>query len=560
MDWTRLLLIAGIAFCSYLLLLEWDRRDTETADAAAETQAAGAELQENASGLSPVSPEPLLAAPSASDTPTHTQDASGLAAPAQATQVPEAAKSNLYAIHSDTLSLNIDLDNGEISAVELPLYAQNLHQPDQPVVLMDRLGVARYFARQGIQYLDGSALKLAFQPVTQEASDSATATTLSYSDGGNIEGQRTYRTTKGSYLVEIEEHIANTGSESLSVVPYAAFYRNDIPIDQTIGFGLASYLGPAWGSANDYYTKVDFDEVREDGLSESTTGGWIAMVQHYFVAAWVPQPEQVHLYQMKYLPQSDLYIAGLTSPALTIAPGDSATYSLKLYLGPKEQQTTRDIAPGLDLTIDYGWLWWLGQPLFTVLTWLHQLVGNWGWAIVLLTLLIKLAIYPLSATGFRSMAQLKKLQPRLEQLRKTHGKDQRVIAEKTMELYRKEGVNPLGGCLPLLLPMPVFIALYWVLLESVELRHAPWIFWIQDLAAPDAYFILPLLMGGSMFLSQLMSPMPATMEPMQRRILQMMPVIFTVFFLWFPSGLVLYWLVNNLLSIAQQWYINRTIN
>ena len=576
MDWTRTALIVGIVLCGYMLLLRWGAHSDsmQAADEAAQSSAAeiaaipttpaatgaGATATPNAGdstglGSMPAPAGEQSAAQIAADTDT------GLVAPAQAT--PERAGASTGAmlqIASNTLAMRIALKGGDLELLQLPRFPQRREQPDQPVALMDRYGIAHYFARQGLQHSDGTPLGATFvaPPGNYENPEGGVRVPLTFRSPDGLTLERTYELEAGSYLVTISETVHNGSGQPVSLTPYAAFYRNDYTPDTAI-FGLASYLGAAWGNSEDSYDKVDFDEIRETGVRQQSLGGWVAMVQHYFVAAWVPDAEQRHLYQMSYLPNQSLYVAGLTSPNLELAPGERKTHRIQLYAGPKDQEFLSNLARGLDLTVDYGWLWWLGQPLFWILKLIHDWVDNWGWAIVALTLLIKLAIYPLSAAGFRSMAKLRQLQPDLERLRERYGEDKREMANKTMELYRKKGVNPLGGCLPLLLPMPVFLALYWVLLESVELRHAPWLLWIQDLSVRDPYFILPLLMGVSMLGSQLMSPPPATMDPVQRRMLQFMPLIFTVFFLWFPSGLVLYWLSNNLLSLAQQWWINRTV-
>ena len=543
MQWLRIVLIGGIAICAYLLLLEWADRPQQDPPAAPIIQTP----QDSSAPTFPESVQPAA--------PRDEPDNSGLsAAPAVSEPLvlrPEAT----IGLESDQLKIEIALNGGGIESLSLPEYPNRIDEPDQPIELMQRTGPARYFARLGLQYQDGRPLPLEFAPNGRALSQLS----LSASVPGGLEIERDYRIEPDSYQVRIEQRLHNRGTEPVSLVPYAAFYRNDKRLEESIGFGISSYLGAAWSNEEDTYIKVDFDDMRESRAGESTTGGWVAMIQHYFLAAWVPERTHKHRYQMLYQPEQDLFVMGLTSPQIHLQPGQRAEYSILLYAGPKIQAELATLAKGLDLTVDYGWLWWLGQPLFWVLVWFHKWVGNWGWAIVLLTILIKACIYPMSAAGFRSMAKLRQLQPELERLRERYGDDRQKMAEKTMAMYREKGVNPLGGCLPLLLPMPVFLALYWVLLESVELRHAPWTLWIQDLSARDPYFILPLLMGLSMVGSQLLSPPPATMDPMQRRMLQFMPVIFTVFFLWFPAGLVLYWLCNNLLSILQQWYVGRTL-
>lgn len=281
------------------------------------------------------------------------------------------------------------------------------------------------------------------------------------------------------------------------------------------------------------------------------------MVQHYFVTAWIPKEDHQYSYSARKVAERDLYYMGYTGPLITVEPGGVSNYGAYFYAGPKDQYKLKELAKGLDLTVDYGFLWWIAQPLFGLLNIIHDFIGNWGVAIILLTMLVKAVLYPLSAASFRSMAKMRKLQPEMQRLKERYADDRQQFSKATMDLYKKEGANPLGGCLPIMLQMPVFLALYWTLMESVELRQAPFALWIDDLSVMDPYFVLPILMGISMFLTQMMQPEPP--DPIQAKVFKMMPIMFTFFFLWFPSGLVLYWLVNNLLSILQQWLVNRQI-
>ena len=280
------------------------------------------------------------------------------------------------------------------------------------------------------------------------------------------------------------------------------------------------------------------------------------MIQHYFLSAWIPNPDQTHTYSTR-VTRSGYNIAGFTSPALVLDPGQSGKVSARFYAGPKDQYRLEQLSPYLELSVDYGWLWWIAQPLFWLLTKIHALVANWGVAIILLTVLIKAAFFKLSATSYKSMANMRRVQPKMQDIREQYADDKQKQSQAMMELYRKEKINPMGGCLPILVQMPVFIALYWVLMESVELRQAPFILWIKDLSVMDPYFVLPLMMGASMWFMQKLNPPPP--DPMQAKIMQWLPIVFTFFFLWFPAGLVLYWVVNNLLSMAQQYIITKQI-
>jgi YidC/Oxa1 family membrane protein insertase len=319
---------------------------------------------------------------------------------------------------------------------------------------------------------------------------------------------------------------------------------------------MPTYIGAAISSPEKRYEKLPFDEMGSTPLDRTITGGWAAMLQHYFVAALVPPANEPFQYYTKALDQHR-YIVGMYGPQQQVEPGQSISLTSTIYAGPKDQDRLEQLAPGLDLTVDYGSLWFLSKPLFWWMQKLHAWTGNWGWAIILLTLTVKAALYRLAAASYRSMAHMKQVQPRLVALRERYANDKQRLNQAMMELYKQEKINPLGGCLPVLVQIPVFLALYWVLLESVELRQAPFIGWIKDLSTYDPYFVLPVLMGISMFVQQRMNPAPP--DPVQAKVMQILPVVFTVFFIFFPAGLVLYWLVNNVLSIAQQWLITRSI-
>ncbi len=310
-------------------------------------------------------------------------------------------------------------------------------------------------------------------------------------------------------------------------------------------------------SAADKYRKLSYDDMVKAPLATTLSDGWVGLSEHYFVTAFLLTKGQPHNCYTKALAE-DRFLAGCIAGPLAVAPGQSATWQTRLYAGPKAQDSLEGVADGLALTVDYGKLTVIAQPVFWLLSAIHGAIGNWGWAIILVTLLIKLAFYQLSAASYRSMAHMRNVQPKIMAMRERYKDDRQQLNEKMMELYRTEKINPLGGCLPILVQIPVFIALYWVLLESVELRHAPFMLWVRDLSGADPYYVLPVLMGVSMFLQQRMTPMIG-MEPMQRRIMLAMPLVFTVFFALFPAGLVLYWFINNVLSITQQWFINRQL-
>ena len=325
--------------------------------------------------------------------------------------------------------------------------------------------------------------------------------------------------------------------------------------------GQYSFVGAAWYSPEDKFDKLGFDDFAEEPLNRTITGGWAAQQQHYFFAAWIPEASEAQAYSTAVITDQGAprYLIRQVGPAFKVAPGASMTRSSRLYVGPKQQESLDAIAPGLGLTIDYGMVTIFAKPVFWLLNALHKLVQNWGFAIILTTLLVKLLLYPLSETQYRSMAKMRKVQPRIEALKQRYGEDRQKFNQAMMELYSKEKINPVGGCFPLLLQFPVFIALYWVLLESVELRHAPFIGWLTNLSARDPYFVLPVANAAIMWITQKMSPSPAGMDPIQQKVLQYMPLVFSVTMAFFPSGLVLYWTINGSLGLLQQWIITRRI-
>ncbi|MFN3587692.1 MAG: membrane protein insertase YidC, partial [Moraxellaceae bacterium] len=363
--------------------------------------------------------------------------------------------------------------------------------------------------------------------------------------------------TRGSYLIQTRHVIDNAGTSPWNGLLYAQLKRDssEDPSSSAQGFGMMTFLGGAWWTADKPYNKAKFDEFAEKPLKQSVTGGWAAILQHYFLSAWVAEPGTGNVYTTRRV--GDENIIGYTGPLTTVAPGTQHTFTAQLYVGPKIQKDLEAISAGLELTVDYGWLWPVSQFLFWLLTLIHGWVGNWGWAIILLTVLVKAAFFQLSAAGYKSMAKMRQVMPEMTRIKEQYGSDRAKMSQAMMELYKKEKINPLGGCLPILVQMPVFIALYYCLMESVELRHAEWMFWIKDLSVMDPYFVLPLIMGATMFIQQQLNPAPP--DPMQARVMKIMPIVFTFMFLWFPSGLVLYWVVNNTLSIVQQWVITRQI-
>jgi YidC/Oxa1 family membrane protein insertase len=380
-------------------------------------------------------------------------------------------------------------------------------------------------------------------------------------DGSEVVKRFTFH--RGSYVIDVAYDITNRSAEPIAPFAYFQFLRDannpSQEASQTSSFGgVTTFTGPAVYTEESKFQKVSFKDIDKGSLPypKSAKDGWMAIVQHYFVSAWLPKQGVEREYFTKNV-GNNLYAAGVIVPVGTIAPGATATVEVPAYIGPQEKDRLAKVAPGMDLVVDYGWLKILAVPLFLLLKTMHGFVHNWGWAIILMTVLIKLVFYPLNAKAGRSMAQMKVLAPKMEKLKQLYGEDRQKLNTAMMELYRTEKINPLGGCLPIVVQIPVFIALYWVLLGSIELRHAPWLGWIHDLSSPDPYFILPVIYAISMFAQTRINPQPT--DPVQAKVMMIMPIMFSVFFLFFPSGLVLYWVVQNLLSIVQQWHINRTI-
>ncbi|MBU0751784.1 MAG: membrane protein insertase YidC [Gammaproteobacteria bacterium] len=375
--------------------------------------------------------------------------------------------------------------------------------------------------------------------------------------GDGIKVAKTYAFTRGSYLIGVEHEVANAGAVAIEPSAYFQLARDSKPPEGANAM-MMTFTGPAFFTEAEKYHKVDFADVLKGKAKApaQADNGWVAMVQHYFVSAWLPAAQAPREFFSRKLGE-DLFAAGVIVPMASIAPGSSGKIETSLYAGPQEQDNLAKVAPGLELVVDYGWLTVVAAPLFWVLEWLHKITGNWGWAIIGLTVMLKLIFFPLSAASYKSMAKMRVLTPKLVKLKETYADDRQRMNQAMMELYKKEKVNPLGGCLPILVQIPVFIALYWVLMGTVEMRSAPWLGWITDLSAKDPYFILPVIMGVTMFVQTKLNPTPP--DPIQAKIMLWMPIVFTGMFLFFPSGLVLYWTVNNALSIAQQWQVNRMI-
>jgi YidC/Oxa1 family membrane protein insertase len=477
--------------------------------------------------------------------------------------IPEVRGTQLIIAKNEVLEIAIDTYGGDIVGAKLLKHLdKKKEEGGKPLSLLQRSKGRVYEARSGI-IGDNATDTAAGRPQFY-----ATATNYEFNYGDevlnidlliNIDGvkiTKRFQLNRDGYDIKVQYLINNSSLSNWSGSFYGQIKRDsNPPSSEGPAFGMRSYWGAALREPEKNYSKYTFDDLNDGPIKASIQGGWVAMLQHYFVSAWIPPSDDVNNFSLRKSSDRSTNLMSFTGAPIVVPPGGSGDYHATFYIGPKDQKILGDLATYLDRTIDYGWAWVFAQPLFWVLDSIYDYVGNWGWSIILLTILVKMFLYPLSAASLRSMAKMRNLQPQLTRLKELYGDDRQKMSQEMMALYKKEKVNPAGGCLPMLLQFPIFISLYWVLFESYEIRHAPWLFWIQDLSTKDPYFVLPILMGGSMFLMQKLQPMPT--DPMQANIMRFMPIALTIFMLGFPSGLVLYWTINNLLSMAQQWYVNR---
>lgn len=464
---------------------------------------------------------------------------------------PTKAKEQVITINTDVLVVKIATSGGDI--IDAKLVKFNTEQGNDIPFTVLQNGSRKYIAQSGLIGAQGID-KVSGRPIYQTSSknyqlegDDPLIVDLQYTAENGLNVTKRFTFTKSSYSVNVEYIINNTATTAATVQMYGQLKQSTLV--ESGSSLMPTYRGAAYSTTEDRYEKYDFGDIEEKRLNVATAGGWVAMLEHYFVSAWVPSLTADNNIYSSYSANNEAVI-GFKSPSVTIQPNSQATTSAIFYVGPKDQYKLDEIAPNLGLTIDYGFLWMISKPLFWLLLQIQSLVTNWGFAIIVITLVVKGAMYPLTKAQYTSMAKMRELAPKMAQLKERFGDDRQKMSQATMEMYKKEKVNPAGGCLPMIIQMPIFLALYWVFLESVELRHAPFFFWIEDLSTMDPYFILPVFMGVSMFVMQKMQPM-TIQDPMQQKIMQYMPVAFSVFMAWFPSGLVLYWFVSNMISIAQ---------
>ena len=557
MDWQRTILIGGMGLVAWMLVIQWNQFEDQNVA----LEQSYSESQTNYES-------------SFDSVTTSTGSANSDELP-QLQSVPESSglldlalptpNENFITAQNDVIEIVIDPIGGDIvSGLLLTHFDKKLEDGGQPFPILQNSRDNTYVARSGLIGPSGTdtaegrpKFSIASTNFVLNDDQDTLNIDLVLNDSG-VRIVKRFTLSRNSYDIGVQYIINNGSSSDWNGTFYGQIKRDaKPPVTDVSGFSMQPFLGAALRQPEKNYAKFDFSDIEDETVKTSIEGGWVAMVQHYFISAWIPPADELNNFTLRKLSNQDMYLLSFTGAPISVPVGESADYKASFYIGPKDQDALIGMAEYLDRTLDYGFLWILAEPIFKAMKMIHSVIGNWGWTIILLTLGIKLFLYPLSAASLKSMAKMRNLQPQMLRLKELYGDDRQKMSQETMSLYKKEKVNPAGGCFPMLLQMPVFISLYWVLMESVEIRHAPWIFWIQDLSAKDPYFVLPIIMGASMLFMQKLQPAPT--DPMQAKIMQIMPIAFTFLFMGFPSGLVLYWTVNNLLSMAQQWFVNRQL-
>jgi len=558
----RPVLIIGLVFLGYMLWVQWQRDYAPAPQPPVRTEQPQADTPDVPSVGGPGQSQ-------AEDLPQPTDGPSNQVATAKPPQGDVArGERSIVSVKTDVLDVEIDLVGGTVISAQLLEYPVKQKEPEIKVNLLEGKGDQLFIAQSGLlSHQDAPNHTSTFQSskTRYELShnEAELQVPLTWKSESGVSVTKTFVFRPGEYQITVLHQVDNQSAETWSGSRYDQLQR-EVPGEEDDG-GFSdparySFVGIGFYNPEDKFSKIKFEDVAEEPYKKTTRDGWLAMIQHYFFAAWIPPADEEASYSTQVISASGWprYVARDVSPARQLAPGESTEFSSRLYLGPKLQDDLPQIAPGLEYTVNYGIFTVFSKPLFWLMEKIHDVVGNWGWSIVILTILIKAAFFKLTEAQYRSTARMRKLQPRIEQLKERYGDDRQRMSQAMMELYKKEKVNPLGGCLPILVQIPIFIALYWVLLESVELRQAPFILWIDNLSARDPYFILPLLNAAFMFATQRLTPMVG-MDPLQQKIMTFMPIAFSIMFAFFPAGLVLYWATNAGLSLAQQYYITRKI-
>ena len=557
MDWQRTVLIGGMGLVAWMLVIQWNQFEDQNVA----LEQSYSESQTNyESSFDSVTTSTGLANSDELPQLQSVPESSGLLDLA-----PPTPNENFITAQNDVIEIVIDPIGGDIvSGLLLTHFDKKLEDGGQPFPILQNSRDNTYVARSGLIGPSGTdtaegrpKFSIASKNFVLNDDQDILNIDLVLNDSG-VRIVKRFTLSRNSYDIGVQYIINNGSSSDWNGTFYGQIKRDaKPPVTDVSGFSMQPFLGAALRQPEKNYAKFDFSDIEDESVKTSIEGGWVAMVQHYFISAWIPPADELNNFTLRKLSNQDMYLLSFTGAPISVPVGESADYKASFYIGPKDQDALIGMAEYLDRTLDYGFLWILAEPIFKAMKMIHSVIGNWGWTIILLTLGIKLFLYPLSAASLKSMAKMRNLQPQMLRLKELYGDDRQKMSQETMSLYKKEKVNPAGGCFPMLLQMPVFISLYWVLMESVEIRHAPWIFWIQDLSAKDPYFVLPIIMGASMLFMQKLQPAPT--DPMQAKIMQIMPIAFTFLFMGFPSGLVLYWTVNNLLSMAQQWFVNRQL-
>ena len=537
MDTTRFILVLALALVSIMLWEAW-QQDYGSAPAGSGLQDMG--LPDEDAGIPQVRPDEAPA-------PAFSRE-----------EAPQETGSSVITVETDVLRLKIDR-GGTIVSAELPDYPVSLDKKDQPFVLLDNSADLYYVIQGGIVGEAAPTHKDAFSTgrtsYTLNEGEQVLEVPLTWRSPDGVSVTKLFVFERGSYRIQLRHFIDNRSGAAWEGRQYTQIKRDD-PSREGRRL-LYTYTGAVLSSPDNRYEKISFGDMEDAETDLDISNGWAAMIQHYFLTAVLPADNQAAFRYYTRVFSSGHYSIGNVSPALRLDPGQQGELAGYLYIGPKVQSVLAQLAEGLELTVDYGVLWFLAKPLFWCLERLYGWTGNWGWAIILVTILLKLLFYHLSAAGYRSMANMRRVQPRIVAIRDRYKEDRARLNQAMMQIYKEEKINPFGGCFPILVQIPVFLALYWVLLESVELRQADFIFWLNDLSSKDPFYVLPIIMGATMLIQQRLNPAP--MDPMQEKVMKALPFVFTVFFAFFPSGLVLYWVTNNVLSIAQQWLIMRNL-
>lgn len=462
---------------------------------------------------------------------------------------------NIETLRTPYWSLDIDLKNGEIVKATLDNYPTEINSSEKKV-LFNKCGAEKYSQLSGFEFLNKelNPKDNLFSIKEKYSSNNITFVVLEKREKDLI-FKKTFSFKNDDYFISLTDNILNLSNSEVTFAPFSKIDRSSVDLyaDESSIFNPASfaYLGPAFQTSSDNYNKISFSDLNEDSYRELSTKGWVSMLEHYFISSIVPEEGTNLIFQARKSSKSDIYSVGLVGETSSISPNNEASFNQRVYFGPKIKKELQKAHPELDLAVDYGWLWWIGQPMYSAMTVFFDLTGNWGWSIVLVTILIKLLLWPLSMVSYRNMGKMRAVQPKMQEIQERHADDRQALSKAMMELYKKEKVNPALGCLPMLMQMPFFLAFYWVLIETVELRYAPFLFWITDLSARDPLFILPILNMAAMWGMQQLQPQPVGADPIQANVFKYMPLIFGVMFALFPAGLVLYWFLNSLVSAVQ---------